>query len=99
MQNEEVTKILNAIENGDSSASEQLLPLVYQELRKQQWPKKAKLVMLRYFPGLTISEASQAMGVSTATAERYWTIAKTWLFARLNGGLKRLPKKDEGRSN
>ena len=34
---------------------------------EQQWPDKAKLVKLKYFAGLTIPEASEATGVSTAT--------------------------------
>ena len=180
----DVTRILSQIESGDPSAAEQLLPLVYDELRKlaaaklahekpgqtlqatalvheaylrlvdvekaQQWdsrghffaaaaeamrrilvenarrkgrlkhggarrfvelesgcaqvdgpstdllaldealtrfaaeqPVKAQLVSLRYFGGLTMPEAAQAMGISLATAERYWTFAKSWLFSEL----------------
>lgn len=52
---------------------------------EQQWPDKAKLVKLKYFAGLTIPEASQAMGVSTATAERYWKFARAWLHSQLKG--------------
>jgi RNA polymerase sigma factor (TIGR02999 family) len=51
---------------------------------EQQWPDKAKLVKLKYFAGLTIPEASQAMGISTATAERYWKFARAWLYSQLN---------------
>ena len=50
---------------------------------EQQWPDRAKLVKLKYFVGLTIPEASQAMGVSTATAERYWKFARAWLHSQL----------------
>jgi DNA-directed RNA polymerase specialized sigma24 family protein len=50
---------------------------------EEQWPEKAKLVKLRYFAGLTIPEASGAMGVSTATAERYWRFARAWLHSQL----------------
>ena len=179
-----VTQILSAIEHGDPSAAEQLLPLVYEELRKlaaaklanekpgqtlqatalvhdaylrlvdvekaQHWnsrghffgaaaeamrrilveharrkgsskrggdlrrvdldvsiapqdgltpdllaldealkqlegeaPQKAELVKLRFFCGLSIDEASAAMGVSSATAKRYWTYARAWLYGRL----------------
>ena len=184
-----VTKILNAIEKGDTSASEKLLPLVYQELRnlaaaklnrnsktnsiqptvlvheayvrlvdvehQQQWngkghffgaaaeamrrilieharkkgcqkrggdwqkiplenanpevepfevelidlddalrlleeqfPQHSNLVKLRYFAGLTVAEAAEALNVSKATAERQWTFAKAWLFDRLNSEQK-----------
>ena len=41
-----------------------------------RWPEKAELVKLRYFVGLTIPEASEAIGVSRATGERYWTFAR-----------------------
>ena len=50
---------------------------------EQQWPDKAKLVKLKYFAGLTIPEVSEAMGVSTATAERYWKFARAWLHSEL----------------
>jgi RNA polymerase sigma factor (TIGR02999 family) len=176
----EVTRILSAIEQGDPHAAEQLLPLVYDELRKlaaqrlgqekpgqtleatalvheaylrlvhvnytQHWngrghffaaaaeamrrilvdaarrkrrPKhggerqrvelhevaclsddradelvslhaalekleaesqeKARLVKLRYFAGLSHQEAAEAMGISRATADRYWVYAKAFL--------------------
>jgi RNA polymerase sigma factor (TIGR02999 family) len=42
-------------------------------------PLKAELVRLRYFAGLTTAQAAQALGISTATAERYWAYAKAWL--------------------
>ena len=51
---------------------------------EHQWPEHAKLVMLRYFAGLTIAEASKALGISHATAERHWAFAKAWLFKRLD---------------
>ena len=52
----------------------------------QAWPEQAQLVKLRYFAGLTIAEASQAMSISPATAERYWAFAKAWLFKYLTSG-------------
>jgi RNA polymerase sigma factor (TIGR02999 family) len=47
-------------------------------------PKRAELVKLRFFAGLTMVEAAGAMGVSLATAERHWAFARTWLFAELS---------------
>ena len=47
-------------------------------------PKRAELVKLRFFAGLTIPEAAIVLGVSVATAERYWTYSRTWLFAQLS---------------
>lgn len=40
---------------------------------------KAKLVKLRYFAGLTIPQAADALGISTSTADKYWAYAKCWL--------------------
>jgi RNA polymerase sigma factor (TIGR02999 family) len=47
-------------------------------------PPKAELVKLRYFAGLTMPEAAAALGISLATAERYWTFARSWLYAELS---------------
>ena len=180
----EVTAILSAIEQGDPSAAEQLLPLVYDELRKlaaqrlaeekpgqtlqatalvheaylrlvdaeksQHWNSRghffaaaaeamrrilvdqarrklslrgggslrrrpiedqevqapepsvdlllvhealdrfqevdataAQIVKLRYFVGLTIPQAAEALGISTSTADRSWAYARAWLHAAL----------------
>lgn len=181
----EITQVLSAIENGDPHAAEQLLPLVYEELRRlaaqrlahekpgqtleatalvheaylrvagnqrdQHWdsrghffaaaaeamrrividnarrksrpkhgggrqrldlnealvvgnepspdlvaldealsqfsseePLKAELVKLRFFAGLTLPEAAKMLGISIATAERYWTYARVRLYCDLN---------------
>jgi RNA polymerase sigma factor (TIGR02999 family) len=180
----EVTRILSAIEQGDPHAAEQLLPLVYEELRKlaaqrlaqerprqtlqatalvheaylrlvdveraQHWnsrghffaaaaeamrriliddarrkrrpkhggdrqrialdealpqadrhhdlvaldealtqlaaqePAKAELVKLRFYAGLSLAEAALCLGISEATAKRYWAVARAWLFAALS---------------
>jgi RNA polymerase sigma factor (TIGR02999 family) len=184
----EVTRILSAVQRGDPQASEQLLPLVYEELRKlaaskltqekpgqtlqatalvhdaylrlvdqstpQRWdnqrhffaaaaeamrrilverarqkkslkrgggrrrvelagveqavsslacddilgldealqklsqrdPRKAELVKLRFFAGLTMAQAAQALGISTSTAENDWTYARSWLRLEMAGG-------------
>ncbi len=183
----EVTRILNAIEQGDAKAADELLPLVYEELRRlasrkmsqeqpgqtlqatalvheayirlvgaedQQWkgrthffaaaaesmrrilienarrkqrqkrgggyqridiedsdvategpstdvialdealaklaeedPIKADLVKLRYFAGLTIEQAAKILEISQATAERYWSYARAFLFHEINKGV------------
>jgi RNA polymerase sigma factor (TIGR02999 family) len=48
-------------------------------------PEKAELVKLRYFAGLTVAQAAQALGVSTSTADRHWTYARAWLYRRIAG--------------
>jgi len=47
---------------------------------------QARIVELRYFSGLSIPEAAEAVGVSESTVKREWVIAKTWLRRRLLGG-------------
>ena len=47
-------------------------------------PLRAELVKLRFFAGLTNAEAAQALGISPTTANRYWTFARTWLYAELS---------------
>lgn len=49
------------------------------------YPEKAKIVKLRFFAGLTIPDAADAVGVSRATAERHWTFARAWLKTRMKG--------------
>ena len=46
-------------------------------------PDKVRLVELRTFAGMTLDEAAVALGISRATAARYWAYAKAWLFQRL----------------
>jgi len=48
-------------------------------------PEKAELVRLRYFAGLTEEEAALALNISRATASRWWTYSKAWLFAKMRG--------------
>lgn len=47
-------------------------------------PVKAKLVQLRYFAGMTIEESAALLGISSATAKRYWTYARAWLFQQIS---------------
>jgi RNA polymerase sigma factor (TIGR02999 family) len=47
-------------------------------------PNKAKLVRLRYFAGLSLEEAASVLGVSRATASRYWNFARAWLINALD---------------
>lgn len=49
-------------------------------------PAKCELVKLRFFAGLTIEQAAEALGISTSTADRYWGYARAWLFRRIADG-------------
>jgi RNA polymerase sigma factor (TIGR02999 family) len=46
---------------------------------------KAELVKLRYFAGLTLDEAAAVLGISPATADRYWAYARAWLHQEIAG--------------
>ncbi|MCA9254794.1 MAG: sigma-70 family RNA polymerase sigma factor [Phycisphaerales bacterium] len=48
--------------------------------------RQYRLVELRFFAGMTIEEAAQAMNVSQSTIEREWRMARAWLGARLRDG-------------
>jgi RNA polymerase sigma-70 factor (ECF subfamily) len=48
-------------------------------------PQQARIVELRFFGGLTVDEAAAALGVSRATINREWAIAKGWLHRELTG--------------
>ena len=44
-----------------------------------QHPRKAELVKLRFFAGLTNEQAAQALGISASTADNDWAYARSWL--------------------
>ncbi len=46
--------------------------------------RQSQVVELRFFAGLNIDEAAEALGMSSATVEREWALAKAWLFRRLS---------------
>lgn len=48
--------------------------------------EKAELVKLRYFTGMTIEEAAGVLGISEATAKRWWIYARAWLYAEVRPG-------------
>ena len=45
---------------------------------------EADLVKLRYFVGMTLEEAAEALGISARTADNYWAHARAWLFRELS---------------
>ncbi len=51
--------------------------------------QKSRIVELRFFGGLTMEEVAQVLGVSLATVERGWHIAKLWLRREITGAVIR----------
>ncbi|MBN1851888.1 MAG: sigma-70 family RNA polymerase sigma factor [Pirellulales bacterium] len=49
------------------------------EKLEAEMPRKAALVKLRFFAGLTVQQAAMAIGISATTADADWTYAKCWL--------------------
>jgi RNA polymerase sigma factor (TIGR02999 family) len=49
-------------------------------------PRKAELVKLRYFVGLTLEDAARAIAVPEGTAKRWWTYSRAWLYRELSAG-------------
>jgi RNA polymerase sigma factor (TIGR02999 family) len=47
-------------------------------------PQQATIVELRFFSGLSIEETAGALGISSATVKRDWTMARTWIFKELS---------------
>jgi RNA polymerase sigma factor (TIGR02999 family) len=43
-------------------------------------PRRAELVRLRYFAGLTLEDAAELLGISRATANRHWAFTRAWLY-------------------
>lgn len=54
-----------------------------QELGRER-PRLAELVTLRYFAGMSIEEAAEALHISPATAKRDWAFARAWLQEKLD---------------
>lgn len=52
---------------------------------EQLHPENTQILKLRFFAGLSLEEAAQAVGISRATAQRKWAYARAWLFGQLQG--------------
>jgi DNA-directed RNA polymerase specialized sigma24 family protein len=54
-------------------------------------PRKAELVKLRFFAGLSAEQAAAALGVSLSTAEKDWAYVRSWLQVAIDGKSGRRP--------
>ena len=57
------------------------------EQLKVEDPEKARVVMLKFFVGLTNEQAAEILNVNERTVRRQWEFAKAWLFDRISGQL------------
>ncbi len=76
-------KLDDAVDVADLRADEILRVHSALDALADESPIKAELVKLRYFAGLNHQQAAEALGVSRATADRYWAYAKSFLYAAL----------------
>jgi RNA polymerase sigma factor (TIGR02999 family) len=53
---------------------------------EQEAPRQHRVVMLRYFAGLTAEETAEVLGLTTRSVERDWRYARAWLHAALSDG-------------
>ncbi len=53
------------------------------EKLSQQFPEIGDVVKLRFFAGLSIEEAADALNISVATVKRHWAFARAWLYQQL----------------
>jgi len=58
---------------------------------EQQDERVARLVKLRFFAGLTIEAAAQALGIATSTADSDWAYARSWLRLEMDASAGRMP--------
>jgi RNA polymerase sigma factor (TIGR02999 family) len=77
---------IDLVEPTATRPSEDVLAL-HDALQKleQKDHRKADLVKLRYFAGLTMEQAAEALGISLATAHRSWNYARAWLHQEIAG--------------
>jgi RNA polymerase sigma factor (TIGR02999 family) len=80
---------LNRVSLSDSLAvaadPESILPALDEALTRLEAidPEQARIVELRFFAGLSIEEAAEAVGISPATLKRRWALARAWLHREL----------------
>ena len=46
-------------------------------------PEKAKIVVMKFFAGLSNKEVAETLGIAERTVERHWAYAKAWLFRNI----------------
>ena len=70
-----------------AAPADDLLPALDEALTRleQVDPEQARIVELRFFAGLSVEEAADALGVSPATLKRRWALARAWLHRELSG--------------
>ena len=74
-----------ALQQGDPAQRQAFLDEALTRLAVAD-PRRAELVRLRYFAGLTLEQAAELLGISRATADRHWAFARAWLYDAMTRG-------------
>ncbi len=78
---------LEKLTGPDAAADDDLLALDEAVDRlANEYPVAAELVKLRFFAGMTLGDAAEALGMPRRTADRHWAFARAWLADALGGG-------------
>lgn len=77
---------IDSLELAETTPDEKLL-LINEALLKleEENVERARVVVLKYFGGMTNKEVSETLGIGVRTVNRHWLCAKTWLFWKLRG--------------
>ncbi len=72
------------LELGETTPDEKVL-LINDALEQLELehPERGRVVVLKYFGGLTNKEVSEMLGISERTVDRHWVCAKEWLFRKV----------------
>jgi len=72
---------IDDLELADASPDDKIL-LIDEALGRldQQDPEKARVVVMKFFGGMTNQEVAEHLGVTERTVERHWAYARAWLF-------------------
>jgi len=77
---------IDSVELAETTADDKIL-LIDEALQKLQSedPERARVVVMKFFGGLTNQEVAESLGVTERTVERQWAYAKTWIFQCIRG--------------
>jgi RNA polymerase sigma factor (TIGR02999 family) len=77
---------LDDLDLAQSTPDEKILLVndALEQLEVEQ-PERARIVVLKYFSGLTNKEVAETLGIGERTVDRHWVCAKAWLFRKMQG--------------
>lgn len=85
---QQAAELDEAVEIAAPAAADDEVLAVHEALDRlaAEEPRKAEVVKLHYFAGLTFAEAADVLGISEPTAKRDWAYARAWLHREISAG-------------